>query len=279
MPPPPPPIVDLPPPPPVHHVNPTPSKASYSPPQPPQQYSQAVHHTNHAATPSRQGDIKQYERQSVVHPSPRGGGGGGGGDSRCAKCGNTLYGTEYVTAAGKAYHKEHFTCARCGTHLLGAYYDHHSQTYCPNCAGELMPCTKCHRGISGQYMILEGKPYHTDCVDRKHCAKCNRAIEDTVLTALGKSWHTRCFTCTNCGKELGTQFIPKDGHAQCENCSNRGRPNCDKCRNPLSGEYITFQGQSFHQDCFVCHQCKSRLGTAGFFNVGGNLKCSRCANR
>jgi hypothetical protein len=219
--------------------------------------------------------MREYQRQSVVQPSRA----QQGTDTFCAKCGNTLYGTEYVTAANKSYHQEHFVCAKCGTKLLGAYYDHHSQIYCPSCAGELMPCTKCRRGITGQYLVLEGKPHHIECIERKDCAYCHKPIEDTVLTALGKTWHARCFKCIQCGQELGNQFISKDGHGQCTNCAERARPTCGKCRNALSGEFITFQGTSYHQDCFVCAQCRSPLGTSGFFNVQGQLKCQRCAKQ
>jgi len=235
-------------------------------------YSSPVQHTNHAATPSRQGDVTQYQRQTVIQPKTH-----HSSDTHCAKCNQSLYGTEFVTAAGKNYHQEHFVCAKCGTRLLGAYYDHHSQVYCPNCAGDLMPCSKCRRGITGHYLILEGQPFHNECVDRKRCAGCHSVIEDTVLTALGKTWHTRCFKCIQCNKELGKEFISKDGHGQCVNCADRARPACEKCRNPLSGEFINFQGQSYHQDCFVCSQCRSRLGTSGFFNVHGQLKCQRCS--
>lgn len=267
-------------------------KAPVSPPsykapvsQPSYQASRAQPASSYApSSSSKQGDLKQYERQAALHPSHQHGGSGSGSGSgdpnaRCAKCGDSLYGTEYVTAGGKAYHQEHFTCVKCNTRLVGSYYDHHSQIHCPNCAGELMPCTKCRRGITGQYLIQEGKPYHTECVERKVCAKCNRQVEDTVLTALGKSWHTRCFACVTCGKELGTQFVAVDGHGQCDNCSTKGRPQCEKCRNPLSGEYMTFEGKSYHQDCFVCHQCKAPLGTSGFFSVNGQLKCQRCSGR
>jgi uncharacterized CHY-type Zn-finger protein len=218
--------------------------------------------------------MKQYQRQSIIQPQPQK---QSSSDTRCAKCNNSLYGTEFVTAGGRNYHQEHFVCGKCNKKLIGAYYDHHSQVYCPNCAGELMPCTKCRRGITGQYMILDGSPYHNECVERKQCAQCRGPIEDTVLTALGKTWHTRCFKCQQCGKELGREFVAKDGYGQCVSCVDRARPACEKCRNPLSGEYINFQGKGFHQDCFVCTQCRSRLGTSGFFNVGGQLKCQRCA--
>ena len=62
------------------------------------------------------GNVTQHQRQSVIQPSSRAGGGGGGGhssDTHCAKCNNSLYGTEFVTAGGKNYHQEHFVCAVC----------------------------------------------------------------------------------------------------------------------------------------------------------------------
>jgi len=232
---------------------------------------------------SKQGDLKQFRRQSTTIPSrpasPQMAGEAGGAAVSCAKCGYSLYGNEYVSAGGKAYHKEHFTCVKCRTELIGTYYNHHSQTYCQDCAAELLPCTTCRKGITGQYMIQEGKPFHLGCMERKHCAKCGEKIDDTILTALGKPWHVRCFTCITCLKELGAQFIAKDGHGQCNSCATKTRPTCEKCRIPLIGEYMAFEGNSFHPECFLCSQCRNRLGTSGFYNVSGQLKCKVCSGR
>jgi hypothetical protein len=94
------------------------------------------------------------------------------------------------------------------------------------------------------FSVVGSLTSYSECVERKHCAHCHGPIEDTVLTALGKvldlsilfffssrpplhslfllqTWHTRCFKCIQCGKELGREFIAKDGHGQCVNCSER----------------------------------------------------------
>jgi len=258
----------------------------YSPPappppapvyQPPVKSAPVVHkpvqvHHNAPSTP-QSGDMRNYQRESTV-----GHGGGGARVGNCHKCNNKIE-ADYVVAQGRNYHLNHFTCYACGTQLSGAFFEHSGQPHCQNCAGNLLPCSRCHKGITGQYIIQDGKPYHKDCSEHWVCAKCGRDVEDTVTTALGKHWHKNCFSCHQCGTQLGNSFVNKDNRPTCNNCATKGRPGCSICSRELSGDYVTFDGKSFHKDCFKCGNCQRRLELSGFYQVNGRTVCENCQRK
>jgi len=254
----------------------------FTPPPPPPQKSAPVVHkpvqVHHSPAPSSShhspapvsGDMKSYERKGTV--------GHGGRAGNCHKCGNKIE-ADYIVAQGKNYHLNHFSCHSCGTQLSGAFYEHSGQPHCQNCAGNMLPCTRCHRGITGQYIIQDGKPYHKDCSEHWVCAKCGRDVEDTVTTALGKHWHKNCFSCNQCGVQLGNSFVNKNNNPTCNNCANKGKPGCSVCSRELSGDYVTFDNKSFHKDCFKCAHCQRRLELSGFYQVNGKTVCEGCQRR
>jgi len=156
------------------------------------------------------------------------------------------------------------------------FFEHHGNTLCQNCAGNLLPCYKCHRGITGQYMIQDNKPHHKECIERWVCAKCNRDVDDVVTTALGKHWHKHCFVCQQCNQQLSGQFVNSNGYPICHNCSTKSLPKCLSCNRELIGDYTNFDGKSYHNDCFKCGRCGTKLQLSGFYNVGGQTVCGRC---
>jgi len=247
-----------------------------------------------------QADFEQNRRESVYISAPPppvynppppapsysapkssyGGGGGGGGGNRCGKCGSEV-GGEHIKAMDKVFHVHHFTCERCQKELKGgAFYIQNNQPHCTNCVEQLNPCSKCGRGISGQYMYSpHGEKWHMECIDRKTCAKCHGAVVETEISALGKHWHPHCFACHKCHTQLVGNFVVKDGNPMCQNCSNASRPLCHKCGQALSGEYVTFKGESLHNHCHLCALCRRPLGVTGFYEVQGQARCGDCVHK
>jgi len=229
-----------------------------------------------AAPPPSSGDLRNFARQSQVISAPQASNYGNAGTEKCVKCGDKFDG-EYVVAQGKSFHLHHFTCSDCGSKLGTSFYDHKGSQLCTNCAGKLLPCYKCGRGITGQYIIQDGKPHHKECLDHWVCAKCRQNVEDVVTNALGKHWHKHCFTCHSCGTALGGTFVAKDGNPFCQNCSQKSLAKCLKCNRELVGDYVNYDNKAFHNECFRCGKCNTQLQLSGFYNVGGQTVCERCA--
>jgi hypothetical protein len=235
-------------------------------------------HASHGHSQPRQpapasGDMRNFARQSqILKPSHV-----GGGSERCHSC-NERFDGEYVNAMGRSYHLYHFTCNDCHVQLGTSFYEHKGNPLCPNCAGNLLPCTKCRRGITGQYIIQDGKPFHKECLDKWVCARCHRDVEDIVTNALGKHWHKHCFTCHDCNAPLGGQFIARDGNPICQNCANRSLPKCHSCQRELVGDYTNYDGKGYHNQCFRCGKCNTQLELSGFYSVGGQAVCGRCVH-
>jgi len=181
----------------------------------------------------------------------------------------------------RVFHVQHFTCENCHKELRGgAFFVHNSQPHCTNCVERMNPCSKCGRGITGQYMYSPaGEKWHMECVDRRSCAKCHGPIAETEINALGQHWHPHCFVCEKCHTQLSGNFVVKEGRPLCQNCSHASRPLCQKCGQGLTGEYVTFKGENLHHNCHLCAVCRRPLGVSGFYEVGGQARCQDCLSK
>jgi len=57
-----------------------------------------------------------------------------------------------------------------------------------------------------------------------------------------------------------------------------GGAKCAKCQKPLSGQTIEVFGNSYHQECFGCHQCGRALGKS-CLNIDNKPYCEHCAKK
>lgn len=102
-----------------------------------------------------------------------------------------------VHALGKAWHVEHFVCAKCEKPFLGTrHYEKKGQAYC-----EL------------HYHQLFGNI----------CFRCNNIIPGDVFTALNKSYCVNHFSCYFCDKKLTekTKFFEYDMKPLCKVCYDK----------------------------------------------------------
>lgn len=109
----------------------------------------------------------------------------------CGACGKPIVGRS-VTALGKVWHPEHFTCTTCQVPFAGSAFREH-----------------------------EGKPY---CESHYHqyfgrmCFKCNKPVVDRGVEVFGKIYHREHFTCTGCENILGKEIMEWDGKPLCFKC-------------------------------------------------------------
>eukprot|EP01133_Synstelium_polycarpum_P004360 gene4360-5092_t len=109
----------------------------------------------------------------------------------CGSCSKPIIGRS-VTALGKVWHPEHFTCTTCQVPFAGSSFREHG-----------------------------GKPY---CETHYHqyfgrlCNKCNKPVIDKGVDAFGKVYHREHFCCTGCETLLGKEVLDWDGKPLCYKC-------------------------------------------------------------
>jgi len=111
---------------------------------------------------------------------------------KCAKCGKPCKGRS-LTALGKYWHTDHFTCHICNEPFNGPnFYENDGLPYC-----------KTH------YVQLFGD----------NCADCHLPITVGGAKFLGKAYHDHCFKCAQCTKILKNgEFTAWDSKAMCGTC-------------------------------------------------------------
>jgi len=94
---------------------------------------------------------------------------------QCSRCKKAILG-QVVTALGKTWHPECFSCFQCRKPLSStSFFEKDSSPYCEKC-------------------------FH-DFFSPK-CAYCDGPIRDKCINALGRTWHPDHFFCSQCGKNF-----------------------------------------------------------------------------
>ncbi|XP_076253215.1 paxillin isoform X4 [Rhynchophorus ferrugineus] len=169
----------------------------------------------------------------------------------CSACEKPIVG-QVITALGKTWHPEHFTCAHC-TQELGTrnFFERDGKPYCE-------------------------PDYHNLFSPR--CAYCNGPILDKCVTALEKTWHMDHFFCAQCGKQFGEEgFHEREGKPYCrDDYFDMFAPKCGACNRAIMENYISALNSQWHPDCFVCRDCKLPVQGKSFYAVEGKPVCPKC---
>ncbi|XP_055343065.1 transforming growth factor beta-1-induced transcript 1 protein-like isoform X2 [Paramacrobiotus metropolitanus] len=171
-------------------------------------------------------------------------------NNTCAACNKTVSG-QVITALGKVWHIECFRCAHCDTPLrTQPFFEKAGKAYCE-------------------------RDYHE--LFAMKCQKCKGPIKDTCYTALEASWHPECFCCARCNTAFGEEpFHEREGRPFCDNCYLASfAPQCQGCRKPISGTYLTALDAQWHRDCFVCTDCRKPFESGSFFELDGRPYCEQ----
>jgi len=167
---------------------------------------------------------------------------------QCFTCGQAILG-ELISALGKSFHPEHFTCGNCRKALGTANF--YEQNGVPQ-------CESCYKGAF--------------C---PKCAHCDGPIMDRCITALGKKWHMDHFICTQCLKPFeGGTFFEREGRPYCEaDFYSVFSPKCGSCNEAIKGDCINALGQAWHPEHFVCQYCHKAFGNGSFYEYNGKPFC------
>lgn len=169
----------------------------------------------------------------------------------CHACEKPIVG-QVITALGKTWHPEHFTCNHCNQELgTRNFFERDGRPYCE-------------------------PDYHNLFSPR--CAYCNGPILDKCVTALEKTWHTEHFFCAQCGKQFGEEgFHERDGKPYCrDDYFDMFAPKCGGCSRPIMENYISALNSQWHADCFVCRDCKEPVKGKSFYAMEGKPVCPKC---
>eukprot|EP01121_Diplochlamys_sp_Union-15-3_P022493 TRINITY_DN959_c0_g1_i1.p1 TRINITY_DN959_c0_g1~~TRINITY_DN959_c0_g1_i1.p1 ORF type:complete len:440 (-),score=65.22 TRINITY_DN959_c0_g1_i1:49-1263(-) len=110
----------------------------------------------------------------------------------CAKCHKPIVGRS-VTALGKVWHPEHFSCHTCNKTFIGnTFFEKDGFAYCDE-----------------HYQVLFGEI----------CVRCNKAVSVGGIRFLDQMYHPEHFQCTSCHKPLSQSNV----------FEWEGKPNCKSC--------------------------------------------------
>ena len=163
----------------------------------------------------------------------------------CSACDKPIVG-QVITALGKTWHPEHFTCAHC-TQELGTrnFFERDGKPYCePDYHNLFSPrCAYCNGPIldvCGSQSLGRGGLWPV------WLQKC--------VTALEKTWHMEHFFCAQCGKQFGEEgFHEREGKPYCrDDYFDMFAPKCGACNRAIMENYISALNAQWHPDCFVC---------------------------
>ncbi|XP_065156116.1 leupaxin isoform X2 [Atheta coriaria] len=231
----------------------------------------------------------------------------------CNACEKPIVG-QVITALGKTWHPEHFTCAHC-TQELGTrnFFERDGKPYCetdyhnlfsPRCAycnGPILDkcvtalektwhmehffCAQCGKQFGDEgFHEREGKPYcRDDYFDMfaPKCGACNGAIMENYISALNAQWHPDCFVCRDCRQPfVGGSFFDHEGQPYCETHYHQKRGSlCAGCHKPIGGRCITAMFRKFHPEHFVCAFCLKQLNKGTFKEQTDKPYCHNCFDK
>eukprot|EP01113_Clastostelium_recurvatum_P049405 TRINITY_DN9149_c0_g1_i1.p1 TRINITY_DN9149_c0_g1~~TRINITY_DN9149_c0_g1_i1.p1 ORF type:complete len:953 (+),score=250.47 TRINITY_DN9149_c0_g1_i1:99-2957(+) len=114
------------------------------------------------------------------------------------------------------------TCAFCNLPVTSKYVMVEGKP----CHSQCLTCSKCYtdlvEGSQLRYTMKEGKPYCRDCAQKFFtlCAECGKTCFSKYISALGKIWHSYHFTCAQCGDMLES-YVAVGQRAYCEPCATK----------------------------------------------------------
>ncbi|XP_078502971.1 four and a half LIM domains protein 5 [Lissotriton helveticus] len=206
----------------------------------------------------------------------------------CHHCSKSLAGMKYTVQDDAPY------CVPCYNHLFAnicedcnktigcdskdlAYKERHWHEACFKCA-------KCNHS-------LVEKPFASrmdlllciECCSNEYsskCFSCKKAIMpgSRKVEFNGNSWHETCFICKDCKQPIGSKsFIPKDSEDYCLQCFEKHfAKQCRACKQVITTEGVTYFGESWHKECFLCTRCKKQLAGLKLTSRDKLVYCMEC---
>ncbi|KAG0718107.1 Paxillin [Chionoecetes opilio] len=200
----------------------------------------------------------------------------------CTACAKPIVG-QVITALGKTWHPEHFTCTHCNQELgTKNFFEREGRPYCETDYHDLFSprCAYCNGPIlDSPSNTSSPHPPSSSCrnvYSFKHLLTTSSFLFlQKCVTALDKTWHPKHFFCTQCGNTFGDEgYHERDGKPYCrEDYYNMFAPKCGGCNSPIMENYISALNAQWHPECFVCRDCRQPFNGGSFFDHEGMPYC------
>ncbi|XP_073969483.1 actin binding LIM protein Uncoordinated 115a isoform X4 [Rhodnius prolixus] len=116
---------------------------------------------------------------------------------------------------------------------------------------------------------------------KTYCQCCKKKCSGEVLKVQDKYFHIACFKCIVCKNSLAQGgFFCKDGSYYCtEDYQKKFGTKCAECKKYVEGDVVTALGNTYHQACFTCANCKQAFPSGERVTYTGKIVlCSKCSN-
>lgn len=111
------------------------------------------------------------------------------------------------------------------------------------------------------------------------CARCKKGCSGESLRFNDKLFHANCLVCLVCGRDLANVgfFEQNDQYFCPEDFQERFGTKCSICHLFLEGEGINIGGNTYHERCFVCTNCRNPFPPGEKVVLRGkDYICQRC---
>ncbi|THD28059.1 Four and A half lim domains protein [Fasciola hepatica] len=175
---------------------------------------------------------------------------------RCATCDHLIFSEEYTRAMDQEHHTGHFACRSCDASLTGQ-----------------------------RYILRDDEPHCLGCYEAKFantCEQCKEKIgcDSKDLSFKERHWHEKCFKCSACATSLADRpFATKEEQLYCSDCyDERFAARCDGCQGVFKAgmRKYEYRGQQWHEECFLCVECKQPIGAKSFIPRENQVVCVPC---
>ncbi|CAH8617379.1 unnamed protein product [Heterobilharzia americana] len=208
---------------------------------------------------------------------------------RCATCAEQLVDHCYAWSNGRPYCLRHYgqlirpRCATCDYLIFSEEYtramdqEHHTGHFA---------CRSCDASLTGQrYILRDDEPHCLGCYEAKFantCEQCKEKIgcDSKDLSFKERHWHEKCFKCSSCATSLADRpFATKEEQLYCSDCyDERFAARCDGCQGVFKAgmRKYEYRGQQWHEECFLCVECKQPIGAKSFIPRENQVVCVPC---
>jgi len=209
----------------------------------------------------------------------------GRGSPRCPRCGEAVYPAESVQAAGRQWHSACYCCKNCKKGLgPTTQTEKDGEVYCQNCYARLFGPKG--YGIGGATTVTgvsvsDSATTCTACGAKdqtgKFCASCGEvrgvAAATTSSSSSGVSNASNIKPVASAPVSSSPYSIVKSAPATTTKILG-GSDRCGRCGETVfHAERVTGAGQTWHESCFTCEVCKTRLDSSTLQDKDGHIFC------
>ncbi|KAI8906703.1 hypothetical protein EDD86DRAFT_209577 [Gorgonomyces haynaldii] len=196
----------------------------------------------------------------------------------CSVCQEVIFG-EAISVERLLLHPKCFQCHTCSKPIQGPFSLKDESIICGDCSQTLTQQKKTVSN-SNVFQHIPKDKIIINSNGRELCVACNKALgtQDKILKLDEKLIHAQCLVCQACKTPIDNQ----EGFKRTEkgifhpSCLQENVEKCFKCQKPMSGKYLSFEGKSYHADCFTCNQCRQTLQGQQFGKHEDKIMCAGC---